>query len=57
MGDLDDLIEAFLAIFVIFLLGYVFTLVFWQLSPIMAIVFIIVVGIILVGILLEIFRG
>lgn len=56
MPDIDDLIEMFISLIVIFLLGYVFYLVFWQLSPLMAVLFIVAVAIIVIGILLEITR-
>jgi Kef-type K+ transport system membrane component KefB len=57
MSDIDNIIEAIVGLFIICLLGYVFFLVFMQLSPILAVVFIIAIALIAIGMILGILRG
>jgi len=56
MPDLNDIIEAFFAVIIVLLLGYVFLLVFWQLSPLLSIFFGIVVAVVVIGILSQVLR-
>ena len=56
MPDLNDIIEAFFALIIVLLLGYVFLLVFWQLSPLLSIFFGIVVAVVVIGILSQVLR-
>jgi hypothetical protein len=56
MTDFNEIIQAIVAVFIIVLLGYVFTLVFWELSPILAVVFAIVLVIVVIGMLFQILK-
>jgi hypothetical protein len=56
MSKLDvisDVLTVLIISFVFFLLVYVFILVFWQLSPIWGLMFVIVVGLMLIAIIIE----
>jgi hypothetical protein len=56
MSKLDvisDILTILIIAFVFFLLVYVFILVFWQLSPIWGLMFVIVVGLMLIAIIIE----
>jgi hypothetical protein len=57
MIDLDDIVQAFFALFIVVLLGYVFINVFFVLSPTLAVLFGIVVVVVVAGILYQIFKG
>jgi hypothetical protein len=54
--DLEAIVGILITLFVVFLLGYVFFLVFLQLSLTLAIFFILAIAVIVIGILLGIFR-
>jgi len=56
MPDVEDYIQIFFALIFVLLLGYVFTLVFWQLSAWMAIVFVLIIAVIIFGMLYRLFR-
>ncbi|MDH5482202.1 MAG: hypothetical protein OEY22_04905 [Candidatus Bathyarchaeota archaeon] len=56
MSEIDKIIEAIIGLFVICLLGYVFFLVFMQLSPVLAVVFVIAIVLIVIGMILGILR-
>jgi membrane protein DedA with SNARE-associated domain len=56
MTELDSIIGVILTLFIVFLLGYVFVLVFWELSPLLAVLFILAMAIIVIGILFGILR-
>jgi Na+/H+ antiporter NhaC len=56
MPDLNAIVEVLFTLFIVFLLGYVFLLVFWQLSPLLAVLFCVVMAVVVIGILSGIFR-
>ena len=56
MMNLDDIMKAIITLFIVFLLGYVFYLVLWELSPLSAVLFILAIAIIVIGILFGILR-
>jgi hypothetical protein len=57
MTDLDDVIEAFFAIFIVIVLGYIFYTVLSALSLGLAILFALVVVVFVVVILFRVVRG
>jgi hypothetical protein len=56
MLDLEEIIEAIFTLVVVLLLGYVFVLVFLELSPVLAGIFIIVLALVIIGIIFGMLR-
>jgi hypothetical protein len=57
MSDIDEIIGAFVALFIVSLLGYAFYIVLSALSPGLAILFIVAMIIVAIAIVLKLFRG
>lgn len=55
--DIGGIIGAIITLFIVFLLGYVFLMVFWQLNPALAILFGIVIAIAVIAIIAKLLRG